>query len=37
MNYQDVEKLQSKFKRDKGWEVFEDGGCFVAINDFLES
>ena len=34
MNYQNVEKLQSKFKRDKGWEVFEDRGCFVAINNF---
>ena len=34
MNYQNVEKLQSKFKLEKGWEVFDDGACFVAINNF---
>lgn len=25
MNYQSVEKLQSKFKLDKGWEVLDAG------------
>ena len=35
MNYQSVEKLQSKFKLNKGgWEVFDDGGCIVAVNNF---
>ena len=33
MNYQSVEKLQSKFKLDKGWEVFDDGDCIVAVNN----
>ena len=35
MNYQSVEKLQSKFKLNKGgWEVFDEGDCIVAVNNF---
>ena len=31
MNYQSVEKLQSKFKLDKGWEVLD--ADFVILSD----
>ena len=29
MNYQSVEKLQSKFKLDKDWEVFDEGDYYA--------
>ena len=34
MNYQSVEKLQSKFKLDKGWEVLDAGYEVEIYNPF---
>ena len=36
MNYQNVEKLQSKFKPEKGWLVERKGFYIVISNDFWE-